>query len=105
MDFPEHDEHVDFESDAQGIDSAHPAQHNEAQAQREQILRQILMPDARMRLGNIRMVRPELADMVEQQLLALAAQGRIQSQLTDEQLRQILSSMQQPKRDFKINRV
>ena len=63
------------------------------------------MPEARMRLGNIRMVKPELADLVEQQLIGLATQGRIQSQLTDEQLRQLLSSIQQPKRDFKFSRI
>lgn len=77
----------------------------EIAAQKEQLLRQILMPEARMRLGNIRMVKPELAGMVEQQLIALATQGRIQSRLTDEQLRQMLSSIQQPRRDFKINRI
>lgn len=74
-------------------------------AQKEQLLKQILMPEARMRLGNIRMVKPELANLVEQNLISMATQGRIQSRLTDEQLRQILYSMQQPKRGFKINRV
>jgi len=77
----------------------------EVAAQKEQLLRQILMPEARMRLNNIRMVKPELAGMVEQQLITLATQGRIQSRLTDEQLRQMLSSIQQPRRDFKINRI
>lgn len=77
----------------------------EVAAQKEQLLRQILMPEARMRLSNIRMVKPDLAGMVEQQLIALATQGRIQSRLTDEQLRHMLSSIQQPRRDFKINRI
>ena len=31
-------------------------------------------------------------------------QGRLQSQVTDDQLKQILISLQQPKRDFKISR-
>ncbi len=76
----------------------------EQAAQKTQLLRRILSPDARMRLNNIRMVRPELANTVEQQLIGMAAQGRIQSQLTDEQLRQLLYSIQQPKRDFKFSR-
>lgn len=74
-------------------------------AQKEQAIRRILDPEARMRLGNIRMVKPELAGMVEQYLIGMAAQGRIQGPLSDGQLKQILLSIQQPKRDFKINRL
>lgn len=35
---------------------------HELAAQKEQILKQILVPEARMRLNNIKMVKPELAD-------------------------------------------
>ena len=77
----------------------------ELSAQKEQILKQILMPDARMRLNNIKMVKPELSDLVEQYLIGMATQGKIRGQLTDDQLKQILLSIQQPKRDFKINRI
>lgn len=78
---------------------------NELAAQKEQILKQALSPEARMRLNNIKMVKPELAEMVEQYLIGMATQGKLPGQLTDEQLKQILLSTQQPKRDFKINRV
>ena len=74
-------------------------------AQKEQILKQILAPDARSRLNNIKMVKPELSNLVEQYLIGMATQGKIRGQLTDDQLKQILLSIQQPKRDFKINRV
>ncbi|CAD6368495.1 DNA-binding protein CENSYa_1764 [metagenome] len=73
--------------------------------QKEQILKQILAPDARMRLNNIKMVKPELSDLVEQYLIGLASQGKMNSQINDNQLKQILLSIQQPKRDFKINRI
>lgn len=73
-------------------------------AQKESALKQLLTQDARARLANIRMVRPDLAATVENYLLGLSAQGRIQSQITDEQLKQILLSIQQPKREFKISR-
>ncbi|HET7336537.1 MAG TPA: DNA-binding protein, partial [Candidatus Nitrosotalea sp.] len=49
-------------------------------------------------------VKPDLAAMVENYLLGLASQGRLNSQISDDQLKQILLSTQQPKRDFKINR-
>ena len=82
-------------------------QPNEEQinAQKDLLLKQILSSEARLRLNNVKMVKPELATMVENYLLGLAAQGRSPSQITDEQLKQILLSAQQPKRDFKINRI
>ena len=86
-------------------ESSQDKPNSELAAQKEQILKQILMPEARMRLNNIKMVKPELCDLVEQYLVGMASQGKIHGQLTDEQLKQILLSIQQPKRDFKINRI
>ena len=82
-------------------------QPNEEQisAQKDMLLKQILSGEARLRLNNVKMVKPELANLVENYLLGLSTQGKIQGQITDEQLKQILLSAQQPKRDFKINRV
>ena len=74
-------------------------------AQKEIMLKQILSSEARLRLNNVKMVKPELANLVENYLLGLSTQGKIQGQITDEQLKQILLSAQQPKRDFKINRI
>jgi len=74
-------------------------------AQKEIMLKQILSSEARLRLNNVKMVKPELANLVENYLLGLSTQGKIQGQITDEQLKQILLSAQQPKREFKINRV
>ena len=77
----------------------------EQNAQKDIILRQVMSSEARNRLNNVRMVKPDLANLVENYLLNLSAQGKITGQISDEQLKQILSSVQQPKRDFKINRV
>ena len=85
--------------------SEHSHNESEISAQKEQILKQILTSEARSRLNNIKMVKPELSDLVEQYLIGMATQGKIPGQLTDDQLKQILLSIQQPKRDFKINRV
>ncbi len=76
----------------------------EVAALKEQALRTLLSPDARLRLNNVRMVKPDLAAMVENYLLGMASQGRLDKQISDDQLKQILLSIQQPKRDFKINR-
>ena len=93
MSFPESD---DFQGNQNNTDIS---------AQKEQILKQILTPEARMRLNNIKMVKRELSDLVEQYLIGLASQGKMRSQISDDQLKQILLSIQQPKRDFKINRI
>ena len=69
------------------------------------MLKQILSSEPRVRLNNVKMVKPELANLVENYLIGLSTQGKIQGQITDEQLKQVLLSAQQPKREFKINRV
>ena len=78
---------------------------NQLKAQKEMMLKQVLATDARLRLNNVRMVKPDLADLVENYILNLSVQGKISGQISDDQLKQILSSAQQPKRDFKFNRV
>ena len=78
---------------------------SQLKAQKEMVLKRVLSSDARLRLNNVRMVKPDLADLVENYILNLTVQGKITGQISDEQLKQILSSAQQPKRDFKFNRV
>ena len=78
---------------------------SQLKAQKEMMLKQVLSADARLRLNNVRMVKPDLADFVENYILNLSLQGKITGQISDGQLKQILLSVQQPKRDFKFNRV
>ena len=78
---------------------------SQLKVQKEMMLKQVLSSEARLRLNNVRMVKPDLADLVENYILNLSVQGKISGQISDDQLKQILSSAQQPKRDFKFNRV
>ena len=78
---------------------------SQLKAQKEMMLKQVLSSDARLRLNNVRMVKPDLADLVENYILNLNVQGKISGQISDDQLKQILLSVQQPNRDFKFNRV
>ena len=75
------------------------------EAQKQALLRTILTPEARQRLTNIRMVRPEFAEQLELQLIQLAQTGRLRTPLTDDQLKDILRRMQSQKRDFTIRRI
>jgi len=74
----------------------------EAQAQKEAILRQILTPEARQRLTNIRMVKPQMAEQIEIQLIQLAGSGRLRSRVTDEQLKSLLQQIQGRERERKV---
>jgi len=73
--------------------------------EKQAILRRILTSDARQRLTNLKMVKPEFADQLELQLIQLAQQGKISIPITDEQLKEILIRLQSGRREIKIRRV
>ena len=79
-------------------------QQAEAEAMKQKALAMLLDVEARQRLMNVKMVKPELASAVENYLINAATTGRLNRAITDDELKQILSTIQQPKRDFKINR-
>lgn len=74
------------------------------EAQKRLAIQQILTPEARSRLANIRAAKPEFAEQIELQLIQLAQSGRLTSQITDTQLREILKRLQQRKRKITIRR-
>jgi programmed cell death protein 5 len=78
-------------------------QERRARAAREQMLRVVFTSEARERLTNIRMVKPDLADSIENQIFQLVSAGRLKHQISDDELKQMLGQLQQPKREFKIN--
>jgi programmed cell death protein 5 len=70
--------------------------------QKKAVLRQILTPDARERLANVKLARPDMAEEIEKQLIMLASSGRLGRKVTDEDLKLILSKMMPKKREIKI---
>jgi programmed cell death protein 5 len=78
-------------------------QEKQAKAAREQVMRVIFTSEARDRLNNLRMVKPDLAASVENQIFQLASSGRLRHQINDEELKQMLGQLQKPKKEFKIN--
>ena len=73
-------------------------------SQIQMILMQVLEPDARERLNNIKLTKPEFAGAVEQQLVALAQSGRLKNKITDAQLKELLRQLAPKKRDYSITR-
>ena len=84
---------------------------NQAQAQqqlegqKQALLRRILTPEARSRLTNLNIVKPEFTQQLELQLIQLAQQRRIATPITDQQLKELLVKLQSGKRDYTIRRV
>jgi programmed cell death protein 5 len=74
------------------------------EAQKQAALKQILTPEARQRLTNIRMVKPEFADQIELQLIQLAQSGRIKVPIGDEQLKEALARLQSSRKEIRIRR-
>lgn len=65
----------------------------ERRARIEALLRQILTPEARERLYNLRLVKPDLARALEEQLVLIAQSGRVPIPITDEFLKKILAEL------------
>ena len=76
----------------------------EMDAQKRQAMMQLLTPEARARLANIRLTKPEFVDQIEIQLIQLAQAGRVQSKITDDQLKELLRKLIGQKREIKITR-
>jgi len=74
------------------------------EAQKQAALKLIMTPEARQRLTNIRMVKPEFADQVEMQLIQLAQAGRVKVPITDDQLKEALGRLQSSRKEIRIRR-
>ncbi len=78
---------------------------SEKKMMREAALRMALTSDARQRLTNVRMVRPDLANSIEEYVIQLASSGKLKRAVDDEQVKQMLVALQDKKRDITIRRI
>ena len=78
---------------------------SQIEAQKQALLAKILAPEARQRLNNLKMVKPEFAEQIELQLIQMAQTGKLPIPLSDAQLKQILIQLQSRKRETTIRRI
>jgi programmed cell death protein 5 len=78
---------------------------DQIEQQKQELLRQLLTPEARQRLTNLKMIKPEFTEQIELQIIQLAQTGKLPIPLSDAQLKQILLQLQGRKREITIRRV
>ena len=67
-------------------------------------MQQILTTEARSRLANLKLTKPELVNQIEIQLIQSAQAGSLRGKVTDEQLKVLLRQIAGQKREIKITR-
>ncbi|WP_461864888.1 DNA-binding protein [Thermococcus sp.] len=78
-------------------------QEMELEAQLDAIMRKILTPEARERLGRVKLVKPELARQVELILVQLFQAGQIREKIDDAKLKRILAQIDaRTRREYRI---
>lgn len=72
--------------------------------QKNQILIRIMTREAKERLNRLRLAYPEMAGMVENQLIMLYQSGRLPGEIDDDTLKKLLAKLQPKSKDYKIIR-
>ena len=89
----------------QGGQEAQEARQQQAEQQREAVLKQHLTDGARKRLNTVKMSKPDHAEKIEQQIVAIAQSGRLGGNRIDEdQMKELLSEMTPDSKSFNIRR-
>ena len=71
---------------------------------KKKLLGQILSKEAYERLGRVRLANPELASQAELYILQIYQSGKLKDNITDEQMKEVLRTLSEGKKDFNIKR-
>lgn len=80
-------------------------QKRQVDVQKKSILMEALTPEARGRLTNVKLARPEYAGQIENLLVQLAQSGQLKQKITDLQLKEILRKLSMKKKEINIRRM
>ncbi|MEM0383501.1 MAG: DNA-binding protein [Candidatus Caldarchaeum sp.] len=82
------------------------AAEEQARRQREMeraaLLRAILTPEARQRLNNLKLIKPEIAERVEAYLIQVSQTGNVKLPIDDDGLKLVLDRITPKKKETKI---
>ena len=90
--------------DQQGQEEAQQQAQQQADAQKQALLRQHLTDGARKRLNSVRMSKPQFAEQVERQVVALAQSGRIADKIDEDKMKELLRELKPDEKSFNIRR-
>lgn len=97
-------EQLQQEQQQSADDEAAQQAREQAELQQQALLRQYLTDGARKRLNSVRMSKPQFAEQVERQLVALAQSGRIQGKIDEEKMKSLLGELSPDQKKFDIKR-
>ncbi|AEM56070.1 DNA-binding protein [Haloarcula hispanica N601] len=83
---------------------AQEAAKQQADAQKQAVLKQNLTDGARKRLNTVKMSKPQVGEQIEQQVVALAQSGRVQGRIDEDQMKELLSELTPDSKSFDIKR-
>jgi programmed cell death protein 5 len=89
----------------QDIQAEAVRQSDVVEAQRQNLLRGALSPEARERLGRLKIAYPDIAGQVEDRIIMLAQSGRLNAVIDDSTLKEILARVVPSKREITIKRM
>ena len=78
-------------------------QRRAADRERHDAVKRFVTPEAYERLSNVRLVRPDMVENVENQIIMLAQSGRLNRLITDAEVKSLLARLSE-KRETKIER-
>lgn len=97
-------EQLKEQQQGQEAQEAQEARQQQADAQKQALLRQTLTDGARKRLNTVKMSKPEFGEQVERQVVALAQSGRVQGQIDEDQMKELLNELKPDSKSFNIRR-
>ena len=80
------------------------SQRQQAESQKQALLRKTLTDGARKRLNTVKMSKPQVGEQVEQQVVALARSGRVQGKIDEEKMKELLRELTPDSKSFDIKR-
>ncbi len=97
---------MDLQSQAaanQDAQEREATQRRAAEKERHDAIKRFVTPEAYERLTNVRLVKPELVENVENQIIMLAQSGRLNRLIADAEVKSLLARLSE-KRETKIER-